>query len=106
MNFVDRLVEAQRKKNSVAVLGVDPQLETKNAPGVPPGHTLAGFCCEIVEACAPYVAAVKLQLAFFEARGLDGMHAFVEVLKFARALGLVTIADAKRGDVSLTSDAY
>ena len=38
---------------------------------------LARFCCEIVEACAPHVAAIKPQLAFFEARGLDGMRALL-----------------------------
>jgi len=106
MEFVERLVAAQRSKRTVAILGVDPQLDSKTTPGIPPGYTLARFCCEVVEACAPQIAAIKPQLAFFEARGLEGMRALVEVLKFARALGLVTIADAKRGDVGITSAAY
>jgi orotidine-5'-phosphate decarboxylase len=106
MNFADRLAEASRLKESVVVLGVDPQLDTPDAPGVPRGHTLAGFCCEIVEACARSVVAVKPQLAFFEARGLEGMRAFTEVVKLARRLGLITIADAKRGDIGTTSAAY
>jgi len=106
MDFVERLVAAQRSKHSLAILGVDPQLDSKTNPGIPSGYTLANFCCEIVEACAPHIAAIKPQLAFFEARGLDGMRALVEVLKLARTLGLVTIADAKRGDVGTTSAAY
>jgi orotidine-5'-phosphate decarboxylase len=106
MNFADRLLEAQRKKSSMAVLGVDPQLDTAKAPGVPAGLTVERFCCEIVEACAPSVIAIKPQLAFFEARGLEGMRAFVAVLKLARELGLLTIADAKRGDIGPTSAAY
>ena len=106
MEFVERLVAAQRAKHTLAILGVDPQLDSKTAPGIPPGYTLARFCCEVVEACAPHIAAIKPQLAFFEARGLDGMRALVEVLKFARTLGLVTIADAKRGDIGITSAAY
>jgi orotidine-5'-phosphate decarboxylase len=106
MDFVERLVAAQRSKQTVAILGVDPQLDSKTTPGVPPGYTLARFCCEIVEACAPHIAAIKPQLAYFEARGLDGMRALVEVLKLARALGLTTIADAKRGDIGTTSAAY
>ena len=106
MNFVDRLAEASRQKDSVVLLGIDPQLDTPDAVGVPPGHTLAGFCCEIVEACSRSVVAVKPQLAFFEARGLEGMRAFVEVVKLARSLGLITIADAKRGDIGTTSAAY
>jgi orotidine-5'-phosphate decarboxylase len=106
MDFVERLVEAQRRKRSMAVLGVDPQLDTGNARGVPQGYTLARFCCEIVEACAPSVVAIKPQLAFFEARGMGGLRAFTEVLKLARSLQLVTIADAKRGDIGSTSAAY
>lgn len=106
MNFADRLADASRQKRSVAILGVDPQLDTPNAPGVPSGYTLAQFCCETIEACAPSIAAIKPQLAFFEARGLDGMRAFVEVLHTARRLGLLTIGDAKRGDIGSTSAAY
>jgi len=106
MDFADRLVDAQRQKRSVLVLGVDPQLDRPGAPGVPSGSSLARFCCEIVEACAEFVVAIKPQLAFFEARGLDGMAAFAEVIRFARGRGLITIADAKRGDIGSTSAAY
>ena len=106
MNFADRVAEQVRAKNSIAVLGVDPQLDTPTSPGVPAGYTLARFCCEIIEACAGSIVAIKPQLAFFEARGVDGMRAFCEVLKTARRLGLITIADAKRGDIGTTSAAY
>ncbi|MGH7839051.1 MAG: orotidine-5'-phosphate decarboxylase, partial [Candidatus Binataceae bacterium] len=106
MDFVDRLLDAQAAKGTIAVLGVDPQLDTPSARGVPPGYSLARFCCEIVEACVPHVVAIKPQLAFFEARGVDGLRALVEVLGLARALGLITIADAKRGDIGSTSAAY
>ena len=34
------------------------------------------------------------------------MRAFCEVVKTARRLGLITIADAKRGDIGTTSAAY
>jgi orotidine-5'-phosphate decarboxylase len=106
MNFADRLAQASRAKDSVVVLGIDPQLEAVGAPGIPHGYTLTRFCCEIVEACARSAIAVKPQLAFYEARGLEGMRAFCEVVKLARRLGLITIADAKRGDIGTTSAAY
>src|ERR1700693_928275 len=106
MNFADRLTHASRAKDSVVVLGIDPQLDAPGAPGIPPGYTLARFCCEIVEACASSAIAVKPQLAFYEARGLEGMRAFCEVVKLSRRLGLITIADAKRGDIGTTSAAY
>src|SRR5215469_13573234 len=102
MNFADRLHEAQREKESIAILGVDPQLDGRE-PGLPPGFSVQRFCCEIVEACAPSIVAIKPQLAFFEARGVEGMRAFVAILKLARKLRLLTIADAKRGDIGPTS---
>ena len=73
--FSERLLEAQRRKRSVAMLGVDPQLDARGTPGLPDGYTLSRFCCAIVEACAGSVCAIKPQLAFFEARGMDGMRA-------------------------------
>jgi orotidine-5'-phosphate decarboxylase len=104
--FVERIVEAQRAKQSIAVLGIDPQLDAPGAPGVPAGYTLTRFCCEIIEACAPHVIAIKPQLAYFEARGLAGMTALAEVIATARRCKLITIADAKRGDIGSTSAAY
>jgi orotidine-5'-phosphate decarboxylase len=106
VNFADRLAQAARDKSSVVVLGIDPQLDAPGAPAIPDGYTLARFCCEIVEACARSAIAVKPQLAFYEARGIEGMRAFCEVIKLSRKLGLVTIADAKRGDIATTSAAY
>ena len=104
--FCERLLEAQRRKQSVAMLGIDPQLDTPGASGVAAGFTLTRFCCEIVEACAPSICAIKPQLAFFEARGIDGMKALAEVIALARRLDLITVADAKRGDIGSTSAAY
>ena len=88
------------------VLGIDPQLDAPGAPGIPRGYRLTRFCCEIVESCARSAVAVKAQLAFYEARGVEGMRAFSEIVKLARRLGLITIADAKRGDIGTTSAAY
>lgn len=105
-HFSERLLEAQRRKQSIAMLGVDPQLDTPAAPGLPADYTLSKFCCEIVEACADSVCAIKPQLAFFEARGMDGMRALAEVIALARRLGVLTVADAKRGDIGSTSAAY
>lgn len=104
--FSERLLEAQRRKGSLAMLGVDPQLDAPGIPGVPEGYTLSRFCCAIVEACAGSICAIKPQLAFFEARGMHGMRALTEVIGLARRLGLLTVADAKRGDIGSTSAAY
>jgi orotidine-5'-phosphate decarboxylase len=64
------------------------------------------FCTGIVDAVAPYVVAVKPQVAFFEALGSDGWRALEQVSAYARDAGLLVIGDAKRGDVGSTARAY
>ena len=67
---------------------------------------VARFCKGIVDAVGPYVVAVKPQSAFFEALGADGFRALEEVCEYARAAGLLVIADVKRGDIGSTARAY
>ena len=64
------------------------------------------FCKGIVDAVAPYAVAVKPQSAFFEVRGWKGVRAFESVCDYARAAGLLVIADVKRGDIASTAQAY
>lgn len=64
------------------------------------------FCREIIDIVAPLVPAVKPQVAFFEQLGSAGMAACKEVIAYARQSGLVVIADAKRGDIGSTAEAY
>ena len=48
----------------------------------------------------------KVQIAYYEAMGLEGMKVYAETLKAVRASGLMAISDIKRGDIGATSDAY
>ena len=48
----------------------------------------------------------KVQIAYYESLGLDGMRAYAETLKLARATGLPVIADIKRGDIAKTAEMY
>lgn len=63
-----------------------------------------GLC--VVEASAGRAGIVKPQVAFFERHGSAGFAALEEVLRAARAAGLIVIADAKRGDVGSSVEAY
>ena len=47
-----------------------------------------------------------MQIAYYESLGLDGMRAYAETLKLARATGLPVIADIKRGDIAKTAEMY
>jgi orotidine-5'-phosphate decarboxylase len=116
--FVDRLIEQIESKNSCAVVGLDPQPELLPPSLLRPiyqqyGHTLesAGravgeFCQRVVDAVAPHVVAVKVQLGFFERLGWMGAKACADVVRHAQEQGLLVIADGKRADVGLTAQAY
>ena len=69
-------------------------------------NAYARFCCGIIDAVAPYVVAVKPQVAFFETLGGEGISAFERVCDYGRAAGLLVIADGKRGDIGSTARAY
>jgi orotidine-5'-phosphate decarboxylase len=64
------------------------------------------FGLRVIEAVRRSVGIVKAQVAFFERHGAAGFSALEAVLAAARDAGLVVIADAKRGDVGSTVDAY
>ncbi len=86
------------------VLGVDPR------PAWHPGGDALGhirrYSLEVMEALAPYIAAVKLQAAFFEALGPKGYALMHELAAAARVMALPVIWDAKRGDIGSTARAY
>ena len=112
--FGDRLAEAVDRKRSQLLVGLDPRpdllpVELVGDVQVDRASAAEGcarFCRGIVDAVAPHVVGVKPQLAFFEALGADGMRAFEEVCAYARAAGLLVVADAKRGDIGSTARAY
>jgi orotidine-5'-phosphate decarboxylase len=112
--FPDRLAEAVERKRSQLVAGLDPRLDllpvelrgTAHASRAAAAEACERFCRGIVDAVAPYVVAVKLQLAFFEVLGADGVATCEEVCAYAREAGLLVIADGKRGDIGSTARAY
>ncbi len=115
--FADNLQTAMQEKKSVLCVGLDPQLkliplyliERMVARYGRTWEALAAiyreFNFDIIDAVAPYAAAVKPQAAFYEAS-----HHMWEVLEqtiaYAHSMGLVVIKDAKRKDGGDTAEAY
>ena len=48
----------------------------------------------------------KVQIAYYEAMGLEGLKVYSQTLKLVRNTGLIAISDIKRGDIGATSKAY
>jgi orotidine-5'-phosphate decarboxylase len=107
MNFLEKLVTASRRQNSLLCVGLDPEPDRLPARlrEVPVATAVVRFCRSIIEATLPYVCAYKPNLAFFEALGPGGMEAFQEVLGAIPA-SIAVIADAKRGDIGNTARNY
>ena len=70
------------------------------------GENVGEFNRRIIEATKASAGCYKVQIAYYESLGLDGMRAYAETLKMVRATGLPVIADIKRGDIGSTSEAY
>jgi orotidine-5'-phosphate decarboxylase len=100
--YLERLAARSAATGTVLCLGLDPDPAT-----LPDGFSrdLAGverFSMLLVEAATPYAAAIKPNLAFFEAFGSAGLAALERIR--ARLPGdLPVIADAKRGDIGSTA---
>lgn len=107
-SFGARLAEAMVQHGPLC-LGIDPHAELLQAWGLtndPAG--LATFSKTIVEAAAETtgVAALKPQVALYERFGSAGFAVLEETLELARQANIVTIADAKRGDIGSTMAGY
>lgn len=63
---------------------------------------LEAFCRLVLESAAPYAAAIKPNLAFFEAYGSAGLAA-LERLRATIPSGIPVVMDAKRGDIGSTA---
>lgn len=117
-SFAHRLHSKIQTCQTPALVGLDPRWDLlpediRSAAAMQTGsaeeqqaHAFERFCCEIIDIVAPLVPAVKPQVAFFEQLGPAGMQAVRNVIRHARQRDLMVIADAKRGDIGSTAEAY
>ncbi len=114
-NFSDRLADAIRAKRTPLVVGLDPRwdflpaiVQGRRSPHDPSdvAEAFGEFCRAVIDVVAPMVPTVKPQWAFFEQLGAFGLAALENVIAHAREKGLLVIADAKRGDIGSTAEAY
>ena len=100
--YLERLAARSAATGSVLCLGLDPDPDA-----LPDGFSrdLAGlerFAALVLEAAVPCAAAVKPNLAFYEAYGSAGIAA-LERLRAAIPADVPVVMDAKRGDIGSTA---
>ncbi len=105
---LNQLEENIISKKTFLCLGLDTDIEKI------PQHLLAQddpvfqFNKLLVDRLSNKIAAVKINTAFYEARGVDGWNSLEKTIKYIgdNHPDLFTIADAKRADIGNTSKMY
>lgn len=104
--FQQRFAALARQRSPLCV-GIDPSAEALKGWGLADDVAgLRAFCERLVAACAPLVASMKPQTAFFERHGPAGLDVLRETVAAAHRHGALVIIDAKRGDIGSTAVAY
>ncbi|MCB9030322.1 MAG: orotidine-5'-phosphate decarboxylase [Deltaproteobacteria bacterium] len=115
--FADKLFNAIKETDSRIVAGLDPRLSlipncilneaSKSATNEDAVYkAIVKFHQLAFRAMHEEIAAVKPNIAFFEQYGFAGVKAFQDVCLIAKDFDFLVIADAKRGDIGSTAQAY
>lgn len=108
MTALDKYNWRAAQANSLLCVGLDSAFEQIPEPFLSHEYPLFTFNRWIIEQTHEYVSAYKPNIAFYEARGDRGIMSLRLTLDYLRQHhpDILTICDAKRGDVSSTSEAY
>lgn len=99
--FLARLARRVESVHTTLCLGVDPDPEALPAGWPRDVSGVERFAALILDACIDRAAAVKINIAFFEAFGSRGTAA-LERVRARIPSDVPFIADAKRGDIGTT----
>ncbi|MEX0608482.1 MAG: orotidine-5'-phosphate decarboxylase [Balneolaceae bacterium] len=109
MPFLNKLHQSIQKSQSTLCVGLDPDLSLLPGPVKQqfetPEEQVAYFCKVVIDYTSEFCAAYKLNVAFFEALGKNGLSVFGEVINHIPSDKII-IADAKRGDINSTAEHY
>jgi len=106
---VDKLFERVAERGHVCV-GLDtaadyvPDLERRRAGN--DADAVLAFNKAVVDAVYDVCACFKVQIAYYEEKGLDGLRVYSDILRYIHSKGCLVIADIKRGDIADTAIRY
>ncbi len=99
MLFIEKLLAASKKNNSLLCVGLDPD------PMMMPSVDVVEWGKQIIEATKDLVCAYKPNFAFYEAFGVDGLDKLYQTIQQVPD-HIPVIGDAKRGDIGNTARKY
>lgn len=107
--IIDRLYESVAEKGVVCV-GLDTSFDyipdNIKKKFSTTSDTIFEFNKRIIDATYDIVACFKIQIAYYEALGIDGLIAYKKTIQYAKDKKCLVIADIKRGDISKTAEMY
>lgn len=109
MTNMDKLYDAVAARGPVCV-GLDTDISYLPEDFVDSaktaGENIVAFNKAIIEATKAVAGCFKVQIAYYESLGMDGMKAYADTLAAVRAASVPVIADIKRGDIAKTAEMY
>ena len=115
---MDLMIKKIIEMNSPVVAGLDPKLDYvpayiqtecfaeygETAEGA--AQALLRFNKALIDELCEVVPAVKVQAAYYEMYGIEGMKTLYETVDYAKSKGMYVILDGKRNDIGSTAQAY
>jgi len=105
MRFDTKFQQALALQKTFLCVGIDPDPQLLPARFSHDAEGVYRFVQEVLEATAPVAAAFKFNLAFFEIWGWQGWQILYRLITEVPQ-GLLTIGDAKRGDIGNSARFY
>jgi orotidine-5'-phosphate decarboxylase len=108
LSAVEKLNARIDAVESLLCVGLDSDLAQIPAQFLGQPHPQFAFNRWIIDQTHPYVSVYKPNMAFYEARGADGLRDLELTMEYLRTEhpSILTICDAKRGDISSTNIGY
>ncbi len=111
--IIDTLIDKIREYKNPTVVGLDTNfdyLPDNMKDGISnfkdAADAVLAFNKKIIDAIYDIVPCVKVQIAYYEMYGVEGMRAFLETLRYASSKGMLVMTDAKRNDIGATAECY
>ena len=114
MNAIDILINKIKETNNPTVIGVDTRYDmvpdcvknkySKDIHGM--CSAMLEYSKALIDSTYDIIPAVKLQSAYFEMYGIEGIKLYKEMIDYCREKGMIVMADVKRGDIGSTSAGY
>ena len=111
--IIDRLIDRIKELDNPTVAGLDTNFDylpedmragVKDFKGA--ADAVLEFNRRLVDSICDIVPAVKVQIAYYEMYGLEGMRAFAETVRYASEKRMLVMTDAKRNDIGATAECY